>query len=300
VVVGKKTTASRPHTPRDTDTARSTHAREQSQTKEQAKEQDAHEWLLEHYAGNTPSPSTSTVPPSMARVRGRRATSASGPSERTHSRTPAPEIAITLEQELDGPSKHEPDTDPDIVLELVAESLDAEDRLKSSRVSMEVDDELLSLVNDPVPVPALAPTQRYPYAAPPPSLRVSKPLTPTIVTVSSPSFVSPAPASPFQPAPMSERGSMPPPATTHITVKGAGKKAESGAAKGKKTAKVCTFCLFNMTLVLNTLYSLRQNPSKLPSREQRPPPKPKPKLLQTALVLLPPLQRAAKAPKLLL
>ena len=224
--------------------------KEQPQPKEQpvAKEQDAHEWLLEHYAENTPPPPPAPAPP-PPRVRG---PSVSGPSERHHSRTPAPEVATALEQELEDavgpPSVHKPDTDPDIALELVAESLDADD-IKSDRVSMEVDDELLSLVDDPAPAPAPpapVPTQRYPYAPLPPSLRISKPLTPTIVTVASPAFASPTPVSPFPLTATSERGSMPPPATTHITGKGgaAAKKAESSTtAKAKKATKVRTPCL---------------------------------------------------------
>jgi len=253
---GKKKSTSRPQTPRDTEPVRQTKPPlpppppppPPPPTKEQPvpKEQDAHEWLLEHYAGNTSSPA-----PPMARMRGGRPPSASGPSERHHSRTPAPEITIALEQELEDaagpPSVHKPDTDPDVALELVAESIDAEDGIKIDRVSMEVDDELLSLVDDPTPVPLPpappAQIQRYPFAAPPPSLRLSKPLTPTIVTVASPAFASPTPVSPFPPTTTtSERGSMPPPATTHITGKGvAAKKAESSTtAKGKKAAKVRT------------------------------------------------------------
>jgi len=219
-------TTSRPPTPRETEANKPA----KPPPKEQP-EQDAHEWLLEHYAGS------SSIPTAKAQ-------SASGKSEGTRSRTPAPEIATALEQELEdaaGPSVHKPETDPDVAL---AESLDVEGA-KSDRVSMEVDDELLSLVDDPAPAPAPAPapppTQRYPYAAPPPSLRLSKPLTPTVVTVVSPAFASPAPVSPFQPTSTPERGSMPPPPTTHITGKGGvGKKTESAAMKGKKAAKVCT------------------------------------------------------------
>ena len=182
-----------------------------SDTKE-LPEQDAHEWLLEHYAGPTPSPSIPPPKHPMARIRAGR------PASVQKDRTPAPEIASELEKELEEAAASKPvddNFDPDVALELVAGSLEEE------RVSMEVDDELLSLVDDPAP-----PLQRYPYAAPPPSLRLSKPLTPTIVTVSPSFVVSPAPVSPFQPNP--ERGSMPPPAT--IT------KSAKGAAKGKKSA----------------------------------------------------------------
>lgn len=184
-----------------------------------------------------------------------------GSIERAESKTPGLERELGLEDVLgsggasggnsnNGSRRHrEADsTDPDVVLEMVVESLDAEDNdddadaaaAMSSRVSMEVDEELLSLVDDPVPA---APLQQVPqaparqYAALPPSLRVTKHLTPTVVTVlSPPSFASPGPASPFPSNVAPERGSMPPPATTG---KGsAEKKAEgsSATAKGKKGA----------------------------------------------------------------
>ena len=217
-------------------------------------EPDAHEWLLQEYAGNSPSPSS--VPPlsSMAKVRGGRPPSVPGSrqsTERSHSRTPAPEIANALERELEDvlvPSKREPDTvtDPDDVLDLVVQSLDNDDGANSShRTSMEVDDELLSLV-DHRPPPQLVPPRQF--GPPPPQLRLSKPLTPTVVTVNSPvSFGPPGPHSPYQltPTPAGERGSMPPPVITNVGGKGAlTKKADGeGASKGKKVAapKVCTY-----------------------------------------------------------
>lgn len=241
--------SSRPETPRVTEPpqqVKSTQTKEQLPLKEQApqsKEPDAHEWLMEHYAGNSPSPSATATasraaPPPRATTQERRSQSASAPRhsvERKHSRTPAPEIAAALERELEevvAPSKRAIDMDPDVVLDLVANSLDADETTKSSRVSMEVDDELLSLVTDPAPVPA--PRQ---FAAPPPSLRLSKPLTPTIITVQSPAFAS-APDSPFHPAPTLDRSSMPPPPTANVNSKGgAAKKGDhtEGAGKGKKS-----------------------------------------------------------------
>lgn len=245
----------------------------QPATKE--KEQDAHEWLLEHYAGSTPSPSSTVPSTTKARAGGQSGAMLSGPRssmERAMSRTPAPEIAATalereLELELDIDSgsgsgsntnanhhhhhrHHEPDnTDPDVVLEMVVESLDADDNLsgnnddrdasRSSRVSMEVDEELLSLVDDPAPVSLPPPPQPQPapkqFAAPPPSLRLTKPLTPTVVTVLTPAFPSPglAPPSPFPPnLASSERGSMPPPATTNLSGKGGAEKKGTDRPEG--------------------------------------------------------------------
>lgn len=199
-----------------------------------ANEQDAHEWLLEHYAGTA-----SSQPP---------------PPTKAASRSP---------QHAAPPAHAHDTTDPDIVLELVASSLDADPDADATdpddaRVSMEVDEELLSLVDDPSPLPAPMsapvpepPKPRYAYAQPPPELRLSKPLTPTLITtIHSPSaYPSPlGPGSPFMPssapapAQAQERGSMPPPASTHVPGKASSSSAKN--AKGKKTAapKVCIVC----------------------------------------------------------
>lgn len=217
------------------------------------REPDAHEWLLQEYTGNSPSPSSVAPTSSMAKVRSGRPPSAPGSrqsTERPHSHTPAPEIANALERELEDvltPSKREADavTDPDDVLDLVAQSLDNDDGANSShRTSMEVDDELLSLV-DHRPLPPLAPPRQF--VPPPPKLRLSKPLTPTVVTVNSPVSFGPSGShSPYQLTP-GERGSMPPPVTTNVGGKGAVTKKADGesASKGKKATapKVCTVYL---------------------------------------------------------
>jgi COMPASS component SPP1 len=266
---GKKNASPRPQTPAEPINPKPT--KEHPQTKDPAQtkdQQDAHEWLLEHYAG---SPTISTVP-AMARVRGR---PSSAPSRVT------PEVELELEEAVlaaapppaprpttAGSMRDEPE-DPDVVLDLVAESIDAEDGAKSSgsRISMEVDDELLSLVDDsphpppPTPSAPTPPIQRYPFAAPPPSLRLSKPLTPTMVTVSS-ALVSPAPISPYPLTATSERGSMPPPPTTNVGGKGGKKSAE---AKGKKAAtKVRVF--FWCELLNLTVYSKAETSCQVTSK----------------------------------
>lgn len=253
-----KKSTSRPLTPRTVEAPQpmkpipTTMQNKVQQPQVKTKEPDAHEWLLQEYSGNSPSPSSVAPSASMAKVRGGRPPSAPGSrqsAERPHSRTPAPEIANALERELEDvvvPSKREADiiTDPDDVLDLVAQSLDNDEGASSShRTSMEVDDELLSLVDDR-PAPQPAPPRQF--APPPPTLRLSKPLTPTVVTVNSPvSFGPSGPHSPYHPTPTpaSERGSMPPPVTTNVGGKGAAMKKADGesASKGKKAAapKVC-------------------------------------------------------------
>ncbi|KAF7970596.1 hypothetical protein HWV62_23609 [Athelia sp. TMB] len=134
-------------------------------------EQDAHEWLLEHYAG----------PPD----------------------TPAP------------------DAD--------ADATDADDL--DMDMGMEVDDELLSLV-EPAPPPP-PPQQRFPFAAPPPALRLSKPLMPTVITtIHSPPVPTPSPLGPG--------GMAPPPAASAKPAAKSKKKAAPAAnsvPKPKPAAK---------------------------------------------------------------
>lgn len=149
-------------------------------------EEDAHEWLLEHYAD--PSPVTEAEPPrprpSVAEVapsspvptRGSRTPSvpprriSKSPVSKKRTPTPAtmPEAALILEQELEEvvdqmePSKADPDTEMDVdvdadavdavVAELFAETLE-EEPTPRSQVDMEVDvdEALLSLLDDPDP-----------------------------------------------------------------------------------------------------------------------------------------------------
>lgn len=143
------------------------------------KEQDAHEWLLEHYAS----------PP-----------------------------ADTPEAEADADA-----TDP--------EPTPADD--------MEVDDELLSLV-EPVqqPPPQQQLQQRYPFAAPPPVLRISKPLMPTVVTTIHSPTAFPVP-SPLGPGP----GPMPPPpqgSTSSAPAKAPAKSKSKKSAPSAAAAAVST------------------------------------------------------------
>lgn len=234
-----------------------------------AREEDAHEWFLEHYdeypsKRTEPPPRSSPVAPSpVAPVV--RVSKSPAPKKPTPSPTTMPDAASALEQELEAlmaevpevVSKVEPDLDMDVdlvVTELVAETLDPEPA-KREEVGMEVDDELLSLVDDrppPPPPPPQASRRSSSGAAsikPPPLRAVSdsdpRHTSPTLMSAASPSgFLSPA-VRPSSTRPTSERGSMPPPASV-APGRGKDKDEKKGeragsvaAAPKKKPAKVC-------------------------------------------------------------
>lgn len=110
---------------------------------------------------------------------------------------------------------------------------DATDPEPTPADDMEVDDELLSLVEPVLPPPPpmqQQPPMRYPFAAPPPVLRISKPLMPTVVTtIHSPTITFPGP-SPLGPGPM------PPPAHGGPSAPAAKAPAKSKAKKSAPAA----------------------------------------------------------------
>ncbi|KAF8078581.1 hypothetical protein FPV67DRAFT_1465728 [Lyophyllum atratum] len=208
-----------------------------------AREEDAHEWFLEHFddynaptvTQNSPphAPSTPAVPAPSA-PSGLPASGSPPPNKRTPTPSTMPEAAVALEQELEelcSPSEHVSKVEPDMnmevdlaVTELVAETLNA-DGAKVEDMGMEVDveDELLSLVDDrptirrPImksstPGPS---TTKLPAPVRASSTGVRHPSPSAVSAVSAPSpagFLSPA-VRPSSTRPTSERGSMPPPAS---------------------------------------------------------------------------------------
>ncbi|GLB36191.1 putative PHD-finger [Lyophyllum shimeji] len=209
---------------------------------DKAREEDAHEWFLEHFdeynapslKEHSPRGASPTLPVSALLPSGRSTSGSPAPNERTPTPSTMPEAAVALEQELeelvDPPkrvSKVEPDIDMDVdlaVTELVAETLETDDA-KTEDIGMEVDveDELLSLVDD-------RPSARRPVvksATPGPStaksstsvragsklVRRASPSAMSAASAPSPAgFLSPVVA-PSSTRPASERGSMPPPAS---------------------------------------------------------------------------------------
>ncbi|KAG5342431.1 hypothetical protein C0989_002266 [Termitomyces sp. Mn162] len=220
-----------------------------------AAEEDAHEWFLEHFDDyNEPrqsrllsprehSPPARPSPPSRHSSRAR-----------THTPTPSaiPDAADALEQELeellpDPPqiSKVEP-MEVDLVTELVAETLDADDA-KIEDVGMEVDveDELLSLLDDqPTSRRTITKSAKVPPSTvkpPPPSGssggRHISPSGMSPVSVPSPATHVPPTGRSASARPASERESMPPP-TSVTPVRGKEEKvterASSSVAPNKK------------------------------------------------------------------
>ncbi|KAF8912703.1 hypothetical protein CPB84DRAFT_1841149 [Gymnopilus junonius] len=245
-------------------------------------QEDAHEWFLQQF-DQDPSPTTSARPepphspsPSPSPV----ITVAPPPSAKSppprKPLTPIPPPVPTLEQELEElvsdpthtstaiAKKQDLDMDLDVDL-AVTELVDTleEDSPKHESVGMEVDveDELLSLVDDRPPPPA--PPRRAPGSAsasvshahaPPPSVPSIKPAPPVHRSVSEARQEPSPPSMPASAAPVSavslvrqssarptpERGSMPPPASTNISAaakKGAeraGSVAPAGPSAKKK------------------------------------------------------------------
>jgi hypothetical protein len=154
------------------------------------KQEDPHEWLLVHYGG-------SSAPP--------QAVSEAHPESRT-SQPPLAPISEPEVRQLDPPCKVE-SANTNIVNELVAETLDGEDN-NAATMDPDVEDELLSLVDDNKP----------------PALRQQPPTVPTLslppvhgetLVFQLKSATTPVSA-PMLSASTSERGSMPPPPTSNI------------------------------------------------------------------------------------
>lgn len=286
-----------------------------------SKSQDAHEWFLEHYDdvplhSSVPDQSTasprepSPVPPQDV---------ITSPCKKRMS-TPAtmPEAAVALEQELEGlvvnsptiPSKIEPGIDMDVdlvVTELVAETLEP-GASQHTDVGMEVDveDELLSLVDDRPSVPHMS--RRISGSA------LSATLTSSIkhppfqapgsseTRQGSPSGVSNASLSgAFSPtirsssARPSERGSMPPPASIapgrgkekdEKKTEGAGSITTTAPAKKKKDGapKVCFICDYLPLLLMIVQKAKPKTAPGTAKARAKPVPKSKPKDADATLV----------------
>jgi COMPASS component SPP1 len=239
----------------------------QSTTPPPTKSQDAHEWLLEHYDDPPDEPAASPPPPILS------------PVSQKQMSTPAtmPEAAVALEQELEDlvvnfptiPGKIEPETDVDMdvdfaVTELVAETLE-QDSVPHINVGMEVEveDELLSLLDDRPSVPRrtsgpISSTKHPPFQAGSSDARQGSPSAVSNVSLSG--NVSPAIRS-LSARPMSERESMPPP-TSVAPSRGKDKSekkteharsatATAPTTKKKKdvASKVCPPCVLYLLLV---------------------------------------------------
>ncbi|KAJ6575165.1 hypothetical protein B0H19DRAFT_1254764 [Mycena capillaripes] len=227
----------------------------------QPKEEDAHEWLLEHFADPPPDPQSMRKPERAISPTPAPALSKSQSPVHTITKqvtsplVPAtmPEAAVALEQELASvhvppTSKVEPkDDEMDVdmaVSELVKEPLETSKQEEGVGMEVDVEDELLSLVDGR---PRSRSITRPPSVSRVPSGGSSKPALrlqsgtesesrhASPMAASSPSsFMSPGPGvRGSSMLPPSERGSMPPPASTAT---GQGKTKEPAPRKKKETA----------------------------------------------------------------
>ncbi|KAJ7706131.1 hypothetical protein B0H17DRAFT_612543 [Mycena rosella] len=221
-----------------------------AQPPRQLKEEDAHEWLLEHFADPSPDAQSRRKPEPPVPLSPLLTTPMTHVFVPPHTKrdisplVPAtmPEAAVALEEELASvhvppASKSEPpDDEMDVdraVSELVKEG-------GEGLMEVDVEDELLSLVDDqPRSRSVTGPPgiSRVPSSGKP-ALRLqsateseSRHGSPMVSAASPPSFFSPARASSMLPP--SERGSMPPPASTAT---GQGKNKEGAMPQKKKEA----------------------------------------------------------------
>ena len=232
-------------------------------------QQDPHEWLLEHYGGSPPPPQGSGAPSSTP---AEQSTRTSPPTRASSTQTRSPEALATVDQELEevagmvlSPTKAETDADAnsdvDIVTEFVAETLDGADSHPAPVMDVDVENELLSLVDDRPAVPHLlrhlpqAPSplsqQRRPPPQRPPSTspdkqglsgQHSRRASPAVSAIIAPSPLRLSPVvpvvcpsgSPSISTPTVERGSMPPPASTSASGTVPPKKGESAPGPKKK------------------------------------------------------------------
>ena len=233
---------------------------------------DPHEWLLEHYADQpspsasvrlepprSPSPSLSPVINTLPATNSASRTPTPPPTKLTpYPPAPRPDISVTLEDELEElvsepthVAKQEQDVDMDVdlaVTELVAETLNGDAADKGQDVGMEVDDELLSLVDDRLPVPSSSSRRTTSTAISlagtlQPSKFTSRPagdkrpaspfaLTPPV----SAALLSVPRSSSSRPTP--ERGSMPPPASINVGASSRGKDKDDGGTKKERAGSV--------------------------------------------------------------
>jgi COMPASS component SPP1 len=232
--------------------------------------QDAHEWFLEHYDDPLPlSDEPAASPPSPIL----------SPSQKQMS-TPAtmPEAAVALEQELEDlvvnsptiPSKLEPEADVDMDVDLAVTELVAETySVPHIDVGMEVDveDELLSLLDDRPSGPrrtsgattcgsTSSSSTRHPlFQAAATGGSDARQDSPSVVSLSG--NVSPAIRS-LSARPMSERESMPPPASvapsrgqdkSEKTEQASSATAPTTKKKKDVASKVCPDCALYFLLL---------------------------------------------------
>ncbi|KAK7064190.1 hypothetical protein R3P38DRAFT_29481 [Favolaschia claudopus] len=195
----------------------------------QPKEEDAHEWLLEHYAD--PSSEKRKPEPRPLSPTAYKKPSPVHTTKRVASPlVPATEAAIALEEELESVhvrSAKDDEMDVDIaVSNLVEETLQTPTKQEESIMEVDVEDELLSLVDDR---PRSRSSTRAPSISRVPS-GGSKPTPLRLQSDSGSRQASPmAASSPSAfPLPPSERGSMPPPASTVKSKESASRKKEAG------------------------------------------------------------------------
>ena len=251
-------------------------------------QEDPHEWFLQQF-DQVPSPTTRTKPPRSPTPLPP-PTALPPPFTTAHHKPPVT-AAVALEQELEGfPSKptvivkqQEPEVQMDLDVDLaVTELVQTMERdVKPPRMEVDVEDELLSLVDDhPAPSSSTGTSRR-----PVPSSSSQVPTAPATAStsantnpapprsVSEASHASPSPTIPMGVSPASavhhpsvrptpERGSMPPPTATGAGKKGAERAGSvvppattSTPAKKKKEAKVGLFIYFEncIFLILTTV-----------------------------------------------
>ncbi|KAG6813258.1 hypothetical protein H0H92_012672 [Tricholoma furcatifolium] len=263
-------------------------------------EEDAHEWFLEHFDDyNVPAkpqphlPEAANPPASSTRQ-------LSVSKMRTPTPTGMPDAADALEQELEellvdarpvGKVEPNSEMEVDLVTELVVETLEAEDTKPNVGMEVDVEDELLSLLDD-------QPSSRRPVtkavtpaasAAKTPSVAVngarhaSPSVTPLTSAPSPAALLAPVPR-PSSTRPVSERGSMPPPASVSPARGKEKEERDSGTVavpikKKKDTSSKAT----NKTKAIAALSA--ESPA-VKSRA-KPGPKPKPKPSDTPLSTVP-------------
>ncbi|KAJ7487650.1 hypothetical protein B0H11DRAFT_2014248 [Mycena galericulata] len=222
----------------------------------QPKEEDAHEWLLEHFADPSPDarsrqrpepPSTPSPLPAMSHV-----FTSQNPVHPKRVTTPLipatmPEAAVALEEELasisvPAASKVEDvDMDVDIAVSDLVNGTFEIRKVEDGGMEVDVEDELLSLVDDrprsrsiTQPPPVISRVSSGGSSKPAVRLAESGSRHASPMAASSPSsFFSPG-ARASSMLPPSERGSMPPPASTAT---GQSKSKESSATPAPKKKK---------------------------------------------------------------
>ncbi|KAJ7169926.1 hypothetical protein C8R46DRAFT_1265823 [Mycena filopes] len=234
------------------------------------KEEDAHEWLLEHFADPSPDAHARPKPDALTSLSPVPLFKSQSPNQTSTKRVTSPlvpatmpEAAIALEQELSAVRVRKVEPRDEEMMDVDVPPLAQSDK-QDEGVGMEVDveDELLSLVDDRPPSRSTTrpPSVSRVLSGGKPPLRLqggadsgSRHGSP-MVSASSPSFMSPAVRGSSM-LPPSDRGSMPPPAST-----AAGQGKKEPAPRKKKDAG-----------------DNSQATATAPKPRVRPPPKPKAK-----------------------